>query len=87
MNWKILVIAGLILVSGNLYAVKPDGKMLPFNSEVAGHLSGGGSSGHFKSPYYNNLTDDWVAGKRFRLSPTSVIPIAAMTLVPENPED
>jgi len=50
-------------------------------------MIGGGSSGHFKSPYYDNLTDDWVAGKRIELSPTNVSPIATLTLVPEKPGD
>ena len=43
----------------------------------------GGSSGHFKSPYYNNLTDDWIAGERIELSPSKVSPIATLTLIPE----
>ncbi len=48
-------------------------------------MAGGGSSGHFKSPYYNNLTDDWIAGERIKLSPTNVSPVATLALVPENP--
>lgn len=46
-------------------------------------MTGGGSSGHFKSPYYDNLTDDWIAGERIELSPSNVSPSATMTLVPE----
>jgi len=45
----------------------------------------GGSSGHFKSPYYDNLTDDWIAGERIELSPANVSPIATLTLIPEKP--
>ena len=48
-------------------------------------MTGGGSSGHFKSPYYDNLTDDWIAGERFKLSPDKVSPIATMTLVRGKP--
>ena len=48
-------------------------------------MSAGGSSGHFKSPYYDNLTDDWVAGERIELSPGKVSPIATLTLIPEKP--
>ena len=48
-------------------------------------MTGGGSSGHFKSPYYNNLTDDWIAGERIELSPANVSPIATLTLVPDKP--
>ena len=40
MNWKIIVIAGLILVSGNLYADKPEGKKVPFHGVFSGHLLG-----------------------------------------------
>ena len=36
MNWKIFLIAGLIFVSGNLVADKPDGKMLPFHGVFSG---------------------------------------------------
>lgn len=46
-------------------------------------MTAGGSSGHFKSPYYNNLTGDWIAGERIELSPTKVSPIATLTLIPE----
>ena len=38
MNWKTIIIAGLILVSGNLYADKPDGKTLPFHGVFSGFL-------------------------------------------------
>jgi len=48
-------------------------------------ITGGGSSGHFKSPYYDNLTDDWIAGERIELSPAKVSPIATLTLIPEKP--
>lgn len=40
MNWKIIIIAGLIFVSGNLYADKPYGKTVPFHSVVSGQLIG-----------------------------------------------
>ena len=46
-------------------------------------MTGGGSSGHFKSLYYDNLTDDWIAGDRIKLSPTKVLPIASLTLIPK----
>ena len=32
-------------------------------------MTGGGSSGHFKSPYYDNLTEMWVRGERIKLHP------------------
>ncbi|MCG2589896.1 penicillin acylase family protein [Rhodohalobacter sulfatireducens] len=32
-------------------------------------MTGGGSSGHFKSPYYNNFTEMWVRGERIKLNP------------------
>ena len=38
MNWKIFLIAGLIFVSGNLYADKPDSKALPFHGVISGYL-------------------------------------------------
>jgi penicillin amidase len=47
----------------------------------------GGSSGHFRSPYYDNLTDDWIAGERIELSPANVSPIATLTLVPDKPRN
>jgi hypothetical protein len=37
MNWKIIIIAGLIVLSGNLYAEKPD-KALPFHGVISGYL-------------------------------------------------
>ena len=37
MSWKLIVIAGLILLSGNLYAVKPD-KELPFHGVFSGYV-------------------------------------------------
>ena len=37
MSWKLIVIAGLILLSGNLYAVKPD-KALPFHGVFSGYV-------------------------------------------------
>jgi penicillin amidase len=50
-------------------------------------MTAGGSSGHFKSPYYDNLTDDWAAGERIELSPGKVSPIATLTLIPEKPRN
>ena len=41
MNWKIVIVAGLILLSANLYAVKPD-KALPFHGVFSGYLLGFG---------------------------------------------
>ena len=46
-------------------------------------MTGGGPSGHFKSPYYNNLTDDWIGGERIELSPGKVSPIATLSLMPK----
>jgi hypothetical protein len=37
-NWKITIIAGLILISGDLYAKKVDGKTVPFHTEISGYL-------------------------------------------------
>ncbi len=51
------------------------------NSSV--FMTAGGSSGHFKSPYYNNLTDDWAAGERIELKPDKLLPVATLTLNPE----
>ena len=48
-------------------------------------MMSGGESGHFKSPFYNNLTRGWIAGERIRL-PTDlgqVKKIATLTLVPD----
>ena len=47
----------------------------------------GGSSGHFKSPYYDNLTDGWISGERIELSPGNVSPIATLSLMPKKPGD
>ena len=41
MNWKIIIAAGLILLSTNLYAAKPD-KALPFHGVFSGYLLGFG---------------------------------------------
>jgi len=39
MNWRLIIIAGIaILLSGNLYAVKPHDKALPFHGTLSGHL-------------------------------------------------
>jgi len=38
MNWKIVIIAGLIFLSGTLYADKPTDKALPFHGTIYGHL-------------------------------------------------
>lgn len=40
MNWKIMIIAGLILVSGIVFADKPDSQMLPFHAVFSGQLLG-----------------------------------------------
>jgi len=40
MNWKLFVLAGLIFLSGNLYADKPDGKTVPFHGVFSGYLLG-----------------------------------------------
>jgi hypothetical protein len=39
-NWKITIIAGLILISGDLYADKPVGKTVPFHGAFSGYLLG-----------------------------------------------
>ena len=41
----------------------------------------GGSSGHYKSPYYNNLTESWVKGQRLRLSRENLSAAATLVLV------
>ena len=40
MNWKLLVLAGLIFLSGSLYADKPSGKTVPFHGMFSGYLLG-----------------------------------------------
>jgi penicillin amidase len=44
----------------------------------------GGQSGHFRSPYYNNLTPRWAAGERFMIPTDRAMlnPVATMRLVP-----
>lgn len=46
-------------------------------------MTAGGASGHYASPYYNNLTADWIEGGRFRLDPAGLVPTASLTLTPE----
>jgi len=38
MNWKLVIIAGLILLSSTLYAEKPTDKALPFHGTLSGYL-------------------------------------------------
>ena len=40
MNWKIILIAVVILLSSNLYAKKVDGKTVPFHGVFSGYLLG-----------------------------------------------
>jgi acyl-homoserine lactone acylase PvdQ len=42
----------------------------------------GGSSGHFRSPFYDNLSAGWIAGERIRLFPGQISPIATLRLSP-----
>ncbi len=44
----------------------------------------GGSSGHFRSPFYNNLTEHWAAGERIRIVTDQgrLSQFARLTLVP-----
>lgn len=45
----------------------------------------GGQSGHWRSPFYDNLTDRWVRGERFRIEtdPKSIEAEAELTLRPK----
>ena len=52
------------------------------NLEGSLFMTGGGSSGHFKSPYYNNLTEMWVRGERVRLDPSARTAAYTLTLAP-----
>ncbi len=45
-------------------------------------MTGGGASGHFKSPYYNNLTGMWAAGERVRLDPATREAAHTLVLAP-----
>jgi acyl-homoserine lactone acylase PvdQ len=45
-------------------------------------MTGGGTSGHFRSPYYNNLTALWARGDRVRLTPESLVPAYTLVLTP-----
>jgi hypothetical protein len=40
MSWKIVVLAGLILLSSDLMAKKPDGHMVPFHGVFVGYVTG-----------------------------------------------
>jgi penicillin amidase len=46
-------------------------------------MTGGGTSGHFRSPFYNNLTDLWSRGERVRLSADTRTPTHTFTLAPQ----
>jgi penicillin amidase len=48
-------------------------------------MTGGGASGHFRSPYYNNLTAKWARGERIRLHPDARVPAHTLTLEPNGP--
>ena len=43
----------------------------------------GGTSGHYKSPFYNNLTERWAQGERLRLSRANLSAAATLALVPQ----
>jgi penicillin amidase len=45
-------------------------------------MTGSGPSGHFKSPYYNNLTELWVRGERIELNPERSDAAFTLTLEP-----
>ena len=38
MGWKLILIAGIVLLSGDLFAKKVDGKTVPFHGVFAGYL-------------------------------------------------
>ena len=42
----------------------------------------GGASGHFRSPFYDNLVERWVDGERFTLPSDGITPLATLTLQP-----
>jgi penicillin amidase len=48
-------------------------------------MTGGGASGHLRSPYYNNLTAKWARGERIRLHPDARVPAHTLTLEPNGP--
>lgn len=54
--------------------------------EASEFMMSGGQSGHFKSPFYNNLTAGWIEGERIRLpsDPARVRDIATLTLTPSS---
>jgi penicillin amidase len=45
-------------------------------------MASGGASGHFNSPFYDNLTARWVRGERFTLPGTGVTALATLSLQP-----
>ena len=46
----------------------------------------GGTSGHYKSPFYNNLTERWANGERLSLSRENLSAFATLSLVPSSSE-
>jgi penicillin amidase len=46
------------------------------------YIAPGGASGHFNSPFYDNLTERWAAGERVRLDPATRIEAFALRLFP-----
>jgi acyl-homoserine lactone acylase PvdQ len=42
----------------------------------------GGSSGHFRSPFYDNLVERWVNGERLTLPSDGIAPLATLRLQP-----
>lgn len=49
-------------------------------------MTTGGSSGHFDSPYYNNLTEHWIDGQRMQLNPNAISASAELALLPGRTE-
>lgn len=45
-------------------------------------ISYGGASGHFGSPWYDNLNPLWLRGERIRHSAESLVPLETLTLTP-----
>lgn len=52
--------------------------------EASEFMISGGESGHFRSPFYNNLTAGWIAGERIRIPSDlgKINKIATLSLVP-----
>jgi penicillin amidase len=50
--------------------------------EASLFMAYGGASGHFASPFYDNLVERWVDGERFTLPSEDITPLATLTLQP-----